>query len=109
MARQKQNPMTQNNAKNTNYVGAEYKYEVAEELGVNLGGDATARENGKVGGQMTKKLVSKAKTNSNAQSMKYETAKELGVEIGPDATARENGKVGGSMTKKLVNKAKNKK
>jgi len=40
------------------------KYEIAEELGVNLGADATARENGKVGGQfggqITKNLVAKA-------------------------------------------------
>ena len=42
----------------------ETKYEVAEELGVNLGPDATARENGKVGGYfggpITKNLVAKA-------------------------------------------------
>lgn len=40
------------------------KYEIAEELGVNLGADATSRENGKVGGQfggqITKSLVAKA-------------------------------------------------
>ena len=40
------------------------KYEVAAELGVNLGPDATARENGKVGGYfggpITKNLVAKA-------------------------------------------------
>ena len=40
------------------------KYEIAEELGVNIGADATARENGKVGGyfggQITKHLVAKA-------------------------------------------------
>jgi len=40
------------------------KYEVAAELGVNLGADATARENGKVGGYfggpITKNLVAKA-------------------------------------------------
>ena len=40
------------------------KYEIADELGVNLGADATARENGKVGGQfggqITKYLVAKA-------------------------------------------------
>ena len=40
------------------------KYEVAAELGVNIGPDATARENGKVGGyfggKITKSLVEKA-------------------------------------------------
>jgi len=42
----------------------ETKYEIAEELGVRLGPDATARENGTVGGhfggQITKHLVAKA-------------------------------------------------
>jgi len=42
----------------------ETKYEIAAELGVNLGPDATARENGTVGGhfggQITKHLVAKA-------------------------------------------------
>ena len=33
------------------------KYEIANEFGVNLGPDATARANGSVGGEMTKRLV----------------------------------------------------
>lgn len=33
------------------------KYEIANELGVNLGADATARANGSVGGEITKRLV----------------------------------------------------
>jgi len=33
------------------------KYEIANELGATLGGDRTARENGTVGGYMTKRLV----------------------------------------------------
>jgi hypothetical protein len=33
------------------------KYEAANELGVNLGGDTSSRQNGSVGGQITKKLV----------------------------------------------------
>ena len=37
------------------------KYEIADEYGVELGADATARENGKVGGEMTKRLVNKGK------------------------------------------------
>ena len=35
------------------------KYETASELGVELGPDASARQNGRVGGSMTKKLVTK--------------------------------------------------
>lgn len=47
-----------------------YKHEVAEELGVNLGPDATAEENGRVGGEMTKKLVERGngKKSSNKSS-----------------------------------------
>ena len=33
------------------------KYEIANELGVNLGPDTTARANGSVGGEITKRLV----------------------------------------------------
>ena len=33
------------------------KYEIAREFGVNLGPDATARANGWVGGEITKRLV----------------------------------------------------
>lgn len=34
------------------------KYEIANEFGVNLGPDASARANGSVGGEITKRLVS---------------------------------------------------
>ena len=33
------------------------KYEIANELGVNLGADATSRAYGSVGGEITKRLV----------------------------------------------------
>lgn len=33
------------------------KYEIAKELGVKLGADTSARANGSVGGEMTKRLV----------------------------------------------------
>ena len=54
-----------NNSKNTNSFvvpGAKQaiermKYEIASELGVNLGPDATSRANGSVGGEITKRLV----------------------------------------------------
>jgi len=49
------------------------KYEIANEFGVNLGPDATARANGSVGGEITKRLVSMAQnqlsgSNYNNQS-----------------------------------------
>ena len=39
------------------------KYEIANELGVNLGPDATARQNGSVGGEISRRLVSMAQSN----------------------------------------------
>ena len=33
------------------------KYEIARELGINLGADTSSRLNGTVGGEMTKRLV----------------------------------------------------
>ena len=54
-----------NNSKSTNKLvvpGAKeaiskMKYEIANELGVNMGPDATSRANGSVGGEITKRLV----------------------------------------------------
>ena len=43
------------------------KYEIANQLGVNLkkgyNGDLTARQNGSVGGEMTKRLIAMAEKN----------------------------------------------
>ena len=39
------------------------KYEIANEFGVNLGPDATARQNGSVGGEITRRLVKLAQSN----------------------------------------------
>lgn len=36
------------------------KYEIASEFGVQLGADTTARQNGSVGGEITKRLVAYA-------------------------------------------------
>ena len=36
------------------------KYEIAQEFGVQLGGEASARANGSVGGEITKRLVAMA-------------------------------------------------
>ena len=48
------------------------KYEIANEFGVNLGADATARANGSVGGEITRRLVqmgqSQISGNYNSQS-----------------------------------------
>ncbi|MDI6534421.1 alpha/beta-type small acid-soluble spore protein [Bacillus mycoides] len=60
--------MTNNNSGSRNELlvrGAEsaidqMKYEIAQEFGVQLGADATARSNGSVGGEITKRLVAMA-------------------------------------------------
>ena len=48
------------------------KYEIANEFGVNLGAEATARANGSVGGEITRRLVqmgqSQLSGNYNTQS-----------------------------------------
>ncbi len=44
------------------------KYEIASELGVNMGPDATSRANGSVGGEITKRLVQMGEQNLNASS-----------------------------------------
>ena len=41
---------------------AQMKNEIASELGVNLGPDATARQNGTVGGEITRRVVSMAQS-----------------------------------------------
>jgi len=38
------------------------KYEIASEFGVQLGGEASARANGSVGGEITKRLVAQAQS-----------------------------------------------
>lgn len=40
------------------------KYEIAGEFGVELGANSTARQNGQVGGEITKRLVKIAKEKS---------------------------------------------
>lgn len=41
----------------------QFKYEIATQLGVQLGGDRTSRENGSVGGEMTKRMIQFAEQN----------------------------------------------
>lgn len=44
------------------------KYEIAQEMGITLGADTTARDNGKVGGEMTKRLIQIAKEHLENQA-----------------------------------------
>ena len=63
------NSTTSKSRSNANYQqnqASGMKYEIANELGVNLGPDATARQNGSVGGEMTKRLVSMAKSQQKS-------------------------------------------
>jgi hypothetical protein len=60
--------MANNNSNNSNQLlvpGAQQaleqmKYEIAQEFGVQLGGETTSRANGSVGGEITKRLVQMA-------------------------------------------------
>ncbi|MCP8967462.1 alpha/beta-type small acid-soluble spore protein [Ectobacillus ponti] len=57
--------MANNNTNQLVVPGAEnalsqMKYEIAQEFGVQLGADTTARANGSVGGEITKRLVAMA-------------------------------------------------
>lgn len=61
-SKQKQTAQKANKKQNQGVVD-QMKYEIAGEFGVNLGADASARENGQVGGEITKRLVNLAKNN----------------------------------------------
>lgn len=49
------------------------KYEIANEFGVNLGANASSRENGIVGGQMTKRLIENSKSKSSSTNSKKQS------------------------------------
>ena len=44
------------------------KYEIANEFGVNLGANASSRDNGIVGGEITKRLIENGMKQSNSSS-----------------------------------------
>lgn len=46
------------------------KYEIANEFGVHLGASATSRDNGMVGGEMTKRLVANGKNKKRSNNSK---------------------------------------
>ena len=63
--RREESIMANNNGSSNNLVVPQanqaldqLKYEIASEFGVNLGPDTTSRQNGSVGGEITKRLVS---------------------------------------------------
>ena len=61
--------MASNNSNNTLLVPGvqkaldQMKYEIATEFGVTLGADTTSRQNGSVGGEITKRLVQIAESS----------------------------------------------
>lgn len=61
----KSNNSTQTNNKSS---VEKMKYEIASELGVNMGPDATSRANGSVGGEITKRLVQMGEEKMNRSS-----------------------------------------
>ncbi|MCA1032356.1 alpha/beta-type small acid-soluble spore protein [Bacillus timonensis] len=60
MAQQRSNSSNQLVVPGAQQAIDQMKYEIANEFGVNLGPDTTARANGSVGGEITKRLVSLA-------------------------------------------------
>lgn len=46
----------------------QFKNEIAQEFGVQLGSDSVARSNGSVGGEMTKRLVQQAQSQLNGKN-----------------------------------------
>jgi hypothetical protein len=44
------------------------KYEIAAEFGVNLGADTSSRQNGSVGGEITKRLVAYAEQHMTGRT-----------------------------------------
>ncbi len=62
--------MTNNNNRSSNQLAVpgvqqaldQMKYEIAQEFGVQLGAEASARANGSVGGEITKRLVQMAES-----------------------------------------------
>lgn len=45
------------------------RLEIAQELGITLGAETSARDNGRVGGEMTKRLVALAKEHLASQNV----------------------------------------
>ena len=70
----------------------------------NTGASKTSQENGRVGGNITKEAVERAKQMTDTEALKQEVASELGIQPGKNATAEENGRIGGEMTRKLFEK-----
>ena len=52
------------------------KYEIASEFGVNLGPNATSRDNGLVGGEMTRRLIEKGKKSRSNDSRSRKNLKK---------------------------------
>ena len=70
----------------------------------NTGASKTSQENGRVGGNITKEAIERAKQMTDTEALKQEVANELGIQPGKNATAEENGRIGGEMTRKLFEK-----
>ena len=52
------------------------KYEIANEFGINLGADASSRSNGKVGGEITKRLIEKGMGRRQNSSNRNESSSQ---------------------------------
>ena len=83
MPRGRKNSTTKNRSRKTNKANNtnasksvdNMKYEIASEFGVNLGANASSRDNGLVGGEMTKRLVAKAKNKKSTNRKSNKNSK----------------------------------
>ena len=80
--KKKNNSTSKTRSKKTNNVTSSsrqsvenMKYEIASEFGVNLGANATSRDNGLVGGEMTKRLVEKGKNKKTTNNKSRKKSK----------------------------------
>ena len=62
------NSNTTKNSKRGQTTTQRMKYEIAQDMGVELGPNTSSKQNGTVGGEVTKRLVQKGKTSSKRSS-----------------------------------------
>jgi hypothetical protein len=59
------------------------KFEIAQEMGVQLGSDTSARDNGRVGGMLTKRLIALGEAYLAEQGMQQQQAQQSAIHMQP--------------------------
>ena len=63
----KKKTTTRKSSANKKQTMSQMKYEIANEFGVNLGAESSSRSNGRVGGEITKRLVKMGESKLGSQ------------------------------------------